>query len=353
MEYYLDLRSEPHSSMRLEEHTMLPHHSISLGLSQAGGVLLFVLFSLVLPQVTNAETARLEIYSIETLTLTDKQFLLGLRDGKPARIGAELRLPPGIARIPAVVLIHGSGGVGANVDGWAQELNSIGVAALILDTFTGRGITQTITDQSQLSSLAIIYDAYRALDLLAHHPRIDPARIAVMGFSKGGFVAMYASMKRFQKLWGTPGLEFAAYIPFYPRCDAPFIDDENLSDHPIRVFHGAADDYVPAEPTRRYVERLKRAGKDVQITLYEGARHSFDNPLNPPMLSFPEAILSSNCRREEKTAGDIINLDTGKTFTWSDACVTRGATVGFDRAAREASIKAVKDFLRQRWKLTS
>ena len=49
----------------------------------------------------------MEIYSIETLTLTDKQFLLGERDGKPVRIGAELRLPPGTARIPAVVLIHG------------------------------------------------------------------------------------------------------------------------------------------------------------------------------------------------------------------------------------------------------
>src|SRR5450432_901239 len=188
---------------------MFAHQTILLALSQLLSASIFVIFSIVLPQITNAETARLEIYSIDTLTLTDKQFLLGLRDGKPARIGAELRLPMGTALIPAVVLIHGSGGVGANVDGWAQELNSLGVAALILDAFTGRGITQTITDQSQLGSLTLIYDAYRALDLLAHHPRVDPDRIAVMGFSKGGFAAMYASMKRFQKLWGTPGLEFA------------------------------------------------------------------------------------------------------------------------------------------------
>ena len=326
---------------------MSPHSPLSMAVA----VLPSVLFSLLLPQITNADTARLEIYSIETLTLTDQQFLLGAKDGQPARIGAELRLPPGTSRIPAIVLIHGSGGVGANVDGWARALNSMGVAALILDTFTGRGISQTITDQSQLSSFSMIVDAYKSLELLSPHPRIDPMRIAVMGFSKGGFAALYSSMKRFQRLWGTPGIEFAAYISFYTRCDAPLLEDENVSDRPIRIFHGSADDYVPIEPTRRYVDRLKRAGKDVQLTVYEGARHAFDNPLYPPVLSLPDAVVTTNCRKEEKQPGNIINLDTGKTFTWKDACVTRGATVGFDPHAREQAMKTVSDFLRAQWHL--
>ena len=327
---------------------MFPHDPLSIAVAVA----LSVLFSIVLPQITNADTARLEIYSIETLTLTDQQFLLGAKDGKLARIAAELRLPPGTARIPAVVLIHGSGGVGANVDRWAQALNAMGIAALILDTFTGRGISQTITDQSQLSSFSMIVDAYKGLELLSRHSRIDPTRIAVMGFSKGGFAALYSSMKRFQRLWGTPGIEFAAYISFYTRCDAPLLEDEIVSDRPIRLFHGSADDYVPVEPTRRYVDRLKHAGKDVQLTVYEGARHAFDNPLYPPVLSLPDAVLTSNCRREEKQPGNIINLDTGKTFTWKDACVTRGATVGFDPHAREQAMKTVSDFLCAQWHLS-
>ena len=304
-----------------------------------------------MPQITNANTARLEIYSIETLTLTDQQFLLGAKDGAPVRIGAELRLPPGMARIPAVVLIHGSGGVGANIDGWAQALNVMGIAALILDSFTGRGISQTITDQSQLSSFSMIVDAYKGLELLSRHPRIDPVRIAVMGFSKGGFAALYSSMKRFQRLWSAPGIEFAAYISFYTRCDALLLDDEIVSDRPIRVFHGSADDYVPVGPTRRYVERLERAGKDAQLIVYEGARHAFDNPLYPSVLSLPDAVLTTNCRREEKQPGNIVNLDTGKTFTWKDVCVTRGATVGFDPDARAQAMKTVSEFLRAQWNL--
>jgi dienelactone hydrolase len=301
----------------------------------------------------NADTARLEIYSMETLTLTDQQFLLGAKDGAPVRIGAELRLPPGTARVPAAVMIHGSGGVGANVDGWAQALNAICIAAFILDTFTGRGISQTITDQSQLSSFSMIVDAYKSLELLSRHPRIDPEQIAVMGFSKGGFASLYSSMKRFQRLWCASGIEFAAYISFYTRCDAPLLEDEIVSDRPIRLFHGSADDYVPVEPTRLYVERLKRAGKDVQLTVYEGARHAFDNPLYPSVLSLPDAVLTTNCRREEKQLGNIINLDTGRTFTWNDACVTRGATVGFDPHARVQAIKTVSDFLRAQWNVNS
>jgi len=310
-----------------------------------------VLFSFVLPQIRNVDTARIEIYSMETLTLTDRQFLLGVKEGRPVRIGAELRFPPGTLKIPAVVLIHGSAGVGASVDGWARELNALGIAALILDTFTGRGITETVTDQSQLSSFSLIVDAYKSLQLLSRHPRIDPTRIAVMGFSKGGFAALYSSLRRFQHLWGPPVIEFSAYISFYTRCDTPLLEDENVSNHPIRLFHGAADDYVSVEPTRRYVERLKRARKDIQLTVYKGARHSFDNPLNPPVLSFPHAILSGNCRLEEKRPGDIINLETGRAFSWDDACVTRGATVGYNREAHEKATNAVKDFLRLHWNL--
>ncbi len=107
----------------------------------------------------------------------------------------ELRIPkPGSERLPAVILIHGSGGIGRNVDAWATEINSLGVAVFILDTFTGRGIVNTGSDQSQLGPLAMMIDAYRALARLAQHPRIDPGRIAVMGFSRGAVAAVYSSI---------------------------------------------------------------------------------------------------------------------------------------------------------------
>ena len=248
-------------------------------------------------------------------------------------------------------MVHGSGGIGGNFPGWVEALNAIGVAALIVDSFTGRGITQTITDQTLLSSFSMMLDAYRGLEFLGQHPQIDPTRIAVLGFSKGGFAALYSSMRRFQKMWCKPEIEFAAYVAFYTRCDAPLIDDENVSEHPIRLYHGAADDYVPVAPTRAYVERLRRTRKDVQLTVYEGARHVFDNPLNPDVLEVPEAAISNHCRRAEVEPGEIINLDTGKPFSWNDSGVTRGATVGHNPKAREEAIKSVQQFFRKLWQL--
>ena len=157
---------------------------------------------LALPMVppAAAQTAKIEIHSIQAVTLTDQQFLTGDKSGAPVTIAGELRLPRARGPVPAVILVHGSGGIGTNVDRWADEFNGIGVAAFILDTFTGRGIAETITDQERVGHLAMIADSYRALALLSKHPGIDPSRIALMGFSKGGAVALAASLKRFQRM---------------------------------------------------------------------------------------------------------------------------------------------------------
>jgi CubicO group peptidase (beta-lactamase class C family)/dienelactone hydrolase len=228
--------------------------------------------------------------------------------------------------------------------GWRSELNGMGVATFIVDSFGGRGIKETATDQSRLATSAMIVDAYRALALLATHPAIDRNRIAVMGFSKGGAVALYSSLTRFQRDWGPPGLHFAAHLPFYPSCGIQLLDEERVS-APIRIFHGAADDWTPVGPCREYVERLARAGVDAKVHEFAGALHGFDVPTLPASLYLPGVQNGRRCGVREQSPGIFVDAATGAPLSERPACVTYGATVGYQARAHREAVAAVKEFL--------
>src|SRR5579863_262893 len=306
------------------------------------GVALGVLFSS-MAGPTYAQT-RIEIRPVETVTLTNQQFLTGDKNGKPAMLAGELRIPkPGNDKLPAVILVHGAGGVGALHERWVQELNSMGIATFLLDCFSGRGIVSTINDQSQLDSLAMMVDAYRALGSLSQHPRIDPNRIAVMGFSKGSAAALYSSNERFRKMYGPPNVEFAAHIALYAPCNVTYRDDTKLTGKPIRLFHGTADDWVSIEPCRDYVSRLRNSGADVVLTEFPGANHAYDAFFVKDALKYPQAQTTRHCALEEGNAGDTLNSKSGSHYDLNDPCVEKGTTVKYDEEATAASTKAVKE----------
>src|ERR1700745_1437112 len=287
--------------------------------------------------------ARTELHSIDTLTLSDAQFLSGDANAKATTTAGQLRIAMGSGRLPLVLLQQGSGGMAGNVEMWARELNAIGVSTFALDGFTGRGLTAVSTNQALLGRLNFILDIYRALDVLAKHPRVDSQRIALMGFSRGGQAALYASLKRFHKMWNRSGIDFAAYIPFYPDCATTFVSDTDVVDRPIRIFGGTRDDYNPIALCKPYVDRLKAAGRDVQLTEYPDAPHSFDNPLGaqPAALS-PNSQSVRNCRVREESEGMLINVATKERFTYQDACVELGPHIGHDPEATSQAKQAVK-----------
>lgn len=240
----------------------------------------------------------------------------------------------------------------ANIEMWARELNAMGISTFALDGFTGRGLTQVNTDQAALGRLNFVLDIYRSLDVLAKHPRVDQQRIAVIGFSRGGQAALYASLRRFHKTWNRSGIDIAAYIPFYPDCSATFISDTEIVERPIRIFGGTPDDYNPIALCKPYVERLKAAGQDVQLTEYPNASHSFDNPLGPvPPAVVANAQTSRHCVIREEHIGLLINAQTSEPFTFKDPCVELNPHVGFDATATEAAKTSVKEFLKMVFKL--
>jgi dienelactone hydrolase len=309
-----------------------------------------------LPPVVLAQaplSLRLEMRVIESVTLSGEQFLTGdEKNGKKVTLAGELRIPgaPG-TKVPAVILVHGSGGISGATDAWAREVNAMGIAAFILDTFSGRGIVSTVADQSQLNSLAMMVDSYRALALLAAHPRIDANRIAVMGFSKGAVASVYSANERFRNMYAPQGIEFAAHIGLYTPCNIEYQGDDKTTGKPIRLFHGIADDYVAIGPCRTYVERLKKAGRDVRLTELADAHHAYDNPAILVPTVFAANQTTRNCTLKEGNGGSILNVKTGKPYDLSDACVEKGPHVGYNAAAHQATLTGLREFLQMVFKL--
>ena len=294
--------------------------------------------------------------SLASLTLPENRFLTLTREGKPITIWGELSFPAkGSALFPAVVLAHGCGGLGPTVREWAKQLSLMGAASFALDSFGGRGIRETCTGQSRINRGSRINDVYRALELLSTHPRIDPSRIALMGFSQGGGIALLARHLRFQRLWMTAERDFAAYLAFYPAtCNRIFLQESEVSSRPLRIFQGTADDWTPIGPCREYVKRMRAAGKDVEIFEYPGAHHSFDNPSLPAARFRPEVLNGSNCSYVEGEPGrfQVLHRETGKPSSSENSCRRRGVTIGHHPTAYKRAIEDVRTFLRRIFRIS-
>ena len=109
---------------------------------------------------------------------------------------------------------------------------------LTVDRFGPRGIISACTGGAPP---ATVFDAYRALTFLAQRPFVDPERVAVIGFSQGGWLAL-TSVER-GMIERTSKEKFRAAIAFYPPC----LGIKDSMTVPTLILIGELDDWTPAE----------------------------------------------------------------------------------------------------------
>ena len=267
---------------------------------------------------------------------------------QPGTVTGDLSVPGGSDRVPAVIVLHSCSGVTPNVTEWARALNRMGYVALVLDSFTGRGVNEVCTGHTPVSVGSRLADVFRAQELLVTHPRIDPGRIGVLGFSHGGWVTLWASQAWYQRRFMRGTLPPpAAYAAFYPAgCNARLINEADMAGGPVQIFHGTADDWTTIDHCREWVARRRAAGKDVSLVEYEGARHAFDVPSFARPQRFAEVVNSSGCAMFQQEDGTFTDAG-GKRFSGASPCMTRGASMGYDGRAHQQSVADLRAFFEQ------
>ena len=253
---------------------------------------------------------------LEPEKLADMEFVTyEARDG--LEIPAFLTRPPeGNAPYPTVVMPHGGPWARDFLgwDRWAQFLANRGYAVLQPQYRGSDGWGQTLWRAGDKEWGQKMQDDKDDGALwLAEQGIADPERIAIFGYSYGGFAAMAASVRTdspYQCAIAGAGLsELRSFDkvtfenPFIRQFQNPTIDGMSPLDHvedaeiPIFIFHGERDQRVPIMQSEKFVRALQRAGKDVKYQEIVDLWHS--NPWWPQhhlaMLSSLEDYLAHEC----------------------------------------------------------
>lgn len=201
------------------------------------------------------------------------------------RIQGYLAKPDGAGPFPAVVGLHGCAGMhDTTKQRLTDELVARGYVILLVDSHATRGIEHVCTSGGYATFLKRRADAYGALVFLAHQAFVDPHRVAVVGFSAGGWVTLsVAEPNAFEQFVPESNLRFRAAAAFNPLCKAAVARPAI----PTIIFTGALDEWTPAEDCSYKLGIWGNDGPPVELVVLPGAYHGFFYPhLQPGVTMF-------------------------------------------------------------------
>ena len=207
----------------------------------------------------------------------------------PVEISGKLILPKEGKNLPVVVVAHGSGGPSSftsPTQSWRNDFrnqllkNNIGIFEI--DSFTGRGVKSTGSNQGKVSVNAGELDALVAYKILDKHPRVDAKKLGITGLSRGGMASNMAVEKKYSDVILGEENYYKASLPMAPDCFNVAFDKPTPTPTKILFLLGGADDYTLAKFCVAYAEKMKKAGGDVEVIVKEGWHHDFytDAPAN-------------------------------------------------------------------------
>ena len=192
------------------------------------------------------------------------------------RIQGYLAKPEGAGPFPAVIGLHGCAGLlDMTKRKLVEELVGWGYVVLLVDSFAPRRIEHACDGKALYIVGKRGSDAYGALVFLARQTFVDPQRVAAVGFSQGGWVALLlAEANSFGSFVHPGNLRFRAAIAFYPSCKAAV----GRLVIPTLILIGALDQWTPAAHCSEKIDAWGTDGVPIEQVVYPSAHHSFYYP---------------------------------------------------------------------------
>lgn len=218
-----------------------------------------------------ATTAELcHVSAKDLVSARDTEILVskGSYQSQGKTIGVERFEPKAPGKHPAILVVHGSGGVllgGPSFRETARRLAKSGYVAYVAHYFdlTNTMIADLETMEKNFAPwMKALADG---VTYLASQPNVDPDRLGLVGFSLGGFLSVSLSVfdHRIQAVadyfGGLPG-PLAKEVKTFP---------------PLLILHGDADLIVPVAEAKKLEALCKEKQAVHEVKIYKGLGHGF------------------------------------------------------------------------------
>jgi dienelactone hydrolase len=218
-----------------------------------------------------------------------------------AKLKAYLYRPAGDGPFPAVVALHGCGGlsgrsgpVSTRHRDWGERLSAAGFVVLFPDSFGSRGLASqcNVRERSVRTARERVADAIAARRWLQNQSWVVSGRVSLLGWQNGAVAALWAIRRRGSTGANESAADFRSAVVLYPGCRR-LSQTEWSARVPTLVLVGAADDWGPASACEQMVASARGRSAQTQIVVYPGAYAEFDHP-NMPMRQLTGLAFSAD-----------------------------------------------------------
>ena len=175
---------------------------------------------------------------------------------------------------PGVIVIQEWWGLVQHVKDVADRLAGEGFVALAPDLYHGRSTTSPDEAGKLMMALEIDRaerDLRGAIDFLLARDDVAGERVGTVGFCMGGQLSLFAACAN---------ARVGACVDFYGIHPNVTPDLASLR-APVLGFFAERDGFVTPDAARKLESDLRAAGKEVEITIFDGADHAFFNDSRP------------------------------------------------------------------------